>query len=287
MGICVPSPVDWNLTPLVFLVINVGLLGLCALVLLSLSKTFSVVKGKGGILALLFLLAAVSFPWGAPGALTTSLILALAMLLCLCILFSAYRSNNAARQLFLMATILSLGSMAQYSFLIMSIPLLIVAAMFKCLRLREVIAFVMGLCAPYWIALGLMLIPPESLRLPAPTMLWNDVPSHEAIFAGLANIGFTALVSLILGLNIGMKLYAGNTRRRMFNIAIDIVQAAALVAMIFDFNNMTAYVVTFFMGATFQYANIFSLWNLRKPWIWLLAISAAYVAFLVLAYMNL
>ena len=60
MGICVPSPVDWNLTPFVFLLINVGLLGLCELVLLSLSKTFSVVKGKVGILALLFLLTAVS-----------------------------------------------------------------------------------------------------------------------------------------------------------------------------------------------------------------------------------
>lgn len=287
MGICLPSPVDWNLTPLVFLLINVGLLGLCELVLLSLSKTFSVIKGKGGVLALLFLLTAVSFPWGSNGVLATSLILALGMLLCLGILFSAYRSDNAARQLFLLATILSVGSMVQYSFLIMSVPLLIVAAMFKSLRLREVIAFIMGLCAPYWIALGLMLIPPESLRLPTPTMLWNDVPSHEAIFAGLANIAFTALASLILGLNNGMKLYAGNTRRRMFNMAIDIIQAAALAAMIFDFNNMTAYVVTFFMGATFQYANIFALWNVRKPWIWLLAVSAAYVVFLALAYMNL
>ena len=154
MGICVPSPVDWNLTPFVFLLINVGLLGLCELVLLSLSKTFSVVKGKVGILALLFLLTAVSFPWGTPGVLTTSLILALAMLLCLCILFSAYRSNNAARQLFLMATILSLGSMAQYSFLLMSIPLLIVVVMLNFARLRVVIAFVMVRFTAYLIVLA-------------------------------------------------------------------------------------------------------------------------------------
>jgi hypothetical protein len=287
MGICLPSPVDWNLTPLASLLLNVGLLGVCALVLLLLSKSFSVIKGKGGILALLFLVTSVSFPWASGGLLTTSLILALGMLLCLGILFSAYRKSNAARQLFLMATILALGSMVQYSFLIMSIPLLIVAVTFKSLRMREVIAFGMGLCAPYWIVLGLMLIPVDSLRLPEPMTLWNGMPSHTAIFTGLANLGFTAVVSLILGLNNGMKLYAGNTRRRMFNMAVDIVQAAALIAMILDFNNMTAYVVTFFMGAAFQYTNIFSLWNLRRPWIWLTGICAVYVTFLILAYMYL
>ena len=76
MGICLPSPVDWNLTPVASLLLNVGLLGLCALVLLLLSKSFSVIKGKGGILTLLFLVTSVSFPWAPGGLLTTSLILA-------------------------------------------------------------------------------------------------------------------------------------------------------------------------------------------------------------------
>lgn len=282
MGLCLPSPNMWGLSHEVSWIIYVILLSGTAVALSLINKSFSVVPGSGTMLPGFFMLTATSIPW-VTGSLTSSCIMAPACLACLGILFNNYRSGNAAQGIFLIATILSLGSMIQYGFLFMAVPILIIAAMFKCLHLREAFAFLMGLAAPYWIVLGLGLIPLDALVFPQLSNIWQSSLSHEMMFTGLLNIGFTAVVSLLLGLNNAMKLFAGNLRHQTFNAAVIVMEFCSVAMMVLDYNNLTAYIVTFYMCAAFQFANLFALWKIRKPWIPALIICAIYLTFFIIA----
>lgn len=277
-GICLPSPSQWNLPPLISWLLNLALLlGTTAGIYLF-NKQFSVVPGPSAILAPIFLLMTVSIPW-IGGTLTGSAIITPVALSMLSIFCSAYGSRNASQEVFLVATLLSFGSMIQYAFVFMIVPAIVIAALFKCLRIREILAMLLGLMAPYWIVLGLGLVSPDSLRLPALSYIFDSVASKESLFICMLNLGFSAVIAMILALYNGIKLYAGNTRRRLFNLAICFTGLFALAGMIVDFNNFSAYVVTFYLTAAFQLADMFALWNIRRQWIWALIICCVYVGF--------
>lgn len=282
MGICLPSPNMWNLSPLASWVVFMFILAGTTVGLSLVNKNFSIVPGSGAMLPGMFMLTSASIPW-ISGSLTSSCLMAPALLACLAILFNNYRSRNAAQGVFLVATILSLGSMIQYGFMLMAVPMLVIAAMFKSLHWREIFAFLMGLLAPYWIGVGLGLIPLDAFVIPNLSKIWERVLSPEMMLTGLLNIAFTAVLTLILGLNNALKLFAGNVRRQSFNTAIGIIEFSAALFMVLDYNNFTAYITSFYMAAAFQYANVFALWKIRKPWIPTLILCAIYLAFFIIA----
>jgi len=158
-----------------------------------LNRSFSIVPGQASsTLSGLFLLMATSIPW-IGGVLTTSVIIAPAIMIVMAILFGSYRQSNATQELFAIATILSLGSMLQYAFLPMIVPVLVSALMFKCFRVREIIALGMGLIAPYWVAIGFGILPLERLTMPSLTNLFAMASHRGVLLICLINLGFTAL----------------------------------------------------------------------------------------------
>ena len=282
LGICIPSPNLWLNPSAGSWALNLLLLLGCSGGLYFFNRHFSVVPGSSTILHGIFLLMAVSIPWSGT-LLSSSSILALAMIAALAILCSAFGQRNAAQELFLVATILSLGSMFQYAFIFMTMPMVIAAILFKCLHIREIFAMTLGLLAPYWIALGFGLVTPDSFNWPTITNLFAGNTSHEALLAGLLNLGITAVITLVLALYNSVKLYAGNTRRRMFNMAINVLGLAAAACMVFDFNNLYTYIATFYIAAAFQIADLFALWNIRRPAIWSSLICLLYISFFTLS----
>ncbi len=277
-GICLPSPDQWGLGATESWLINLALLLGCTATLYFLNKVYSVVPGSSTILPPIFLLMSASIPW-VGGMLTSSLILAPVAIIALAILFSAFGSKNATQELFIVATFLSFGSMIQYAFVFMLVPVVLIAGLLKELRVKEILAMLLGIISPYWIVLGLGLISPEQLSIPSLTNLFAGGIPRETLFAGCLNLASTAVITLIMALYNGIKLYAGNTRRRLFNFAICIMGLFALCGMVVDFNNFTAYIVTFYMAAAFQYADLFALWNIRRAWVWSLILCSVYVAF--------
>lgn len=280
-GVCFPSPNLWNLDPTLSWCLNLALLLASSFGLYLFNRAYSIVTGSSTLLPGIFPVMTASVPW-VVGTLTSSMVLAPAVLIMLAILFSCYRERNATQEVFVIATVLSIGSMFQYSFFFMTMPLFIIMAMFKCLRVRETIAVILGLIAPYWIVIGFGIVPIDAFTVPELTNLFDGSAPKGVMFIGVINLAVTALLSLVLGLNNGIKLYAGNTQRRLYNMAINVLQLTCAACMIFDFNNITTYIATFYLTASFQFANMFALSRIRKPWIWSLMICAIYVAFYII-----
>lgn len=275
MGICLPSPNQWNISPLLGWVINSLLIGAVGIGAWAMNKGFSLVQRFDSLLPALTLVMCAANPW-VSGLLTSSVILALANLICISVLLRCYRSNNATQQIFLIATILSIGSMVQYAFLFMTVAYIIGFALMKCLNLKSFMAFLMGLAAPYWVAIGLWIVPLQSFEFPTFSNLFASYTSRVGLFAGVISLSITSFVGIIAGLYSGIKLYAGNTQRRLSNLAASIIGVTCIVCMLVDFNNLVAYTDTLYLIVALQLANLFSLWDVRHASGWFLLILAAY-----------
>lgn len=284
MGVCLPSPNEWGLTAAWGWGLNLTLLMATVVTLYAVNKEFTVVQGSDTVLTGMFLIMATSNIW-VSGMLSSSTLIALANLLCLLILFGCYRKRNSMQELFAIATILSLGSMIQYAFIFMMPVYLAGAMLLKCFNLKSLTAFLMGVAAPYWVGAGLGIIPLDSFTMPTFTNLFDGYMTKSGLLIGLINVAVTAVIGLLLALNNSVRLYAGNTQRRLYNMVVNLLGLVCVICMTVDFNNMVAYMATLYLITSFQLANLFALWNINKGWAWLLGLSALYVgAFVAMVY---
>ena len=211
MGICLPSPNEWGLSPLWGWITNIILMTVVTVTLFLINKEFNFVQGSDTVLTGMFIIMASSNIW-VTGTLSSTMLLALANLICLLVLFGCYRKRNSTQEMFVITTILSLGSMIQYAFIFMIPAYLIGAMLLKCFNFKSLIAFLMGIVAPYWVGVGLGIIPLEQFRMPTFTNLFDGYATKSGLFFGLLNVAVTVVMGLILALNNSVKLYAGNKR---------------------------------------------------------------------------
>ena len=144
-------------------------------------------------------------------------------------------------------------------------------------RIKEITAFLMGLFAPYWVAVGMGWIPIENFTIPQLSSFIQGFAPPANLIKGVIVIGITALWTLILALNNAVRLYAGNTRRRLLNNSVILLGIFSLVAMIVDFNNLTAYLPSFYVAASLQLANAYALWQIPRGRMWLSILAVLYI----------
>lgn len=276
MGLCLPSPNEWGLNRFWGWLANMLSIFLTCVILYAVNKEFSIVQGSDTVLTGMFLIMTSSNLW-LSGSMSSSGIVALANLICLVVLFGCYRKHNATQELFLIGSIMSIGSMFQYAFFFLIPVYLIGAIMMKCCSFRVVVAYLMGLAAPYWIALGTGLITLEDFTMPMLSNLFSGHATPIGLLTGIINISVTILIGFILAFTNWVKLYAGNTQRRLYNMAINVLGFFCAVCIIIDFNNMVAYLATMYMITALQLANNFRLRNVYKGSRWIIILSTLYI----------
>lgn len=270
-GLCFPSVNIWGIPPLPSWLINLALSFGCAFGLTLLNKRYNFVPGSDTLLPAAFLIFTSSIPWMSD-ILTSSVILAAANLICLGILLSCFRSPNATRQIFIIATILSFGSMIQYAFIFMIPVYIISAVLLKCMRFREAMAMLMGLLAPYWMCIGLGIVSPDSLSPPNFTFLFDNITSKGGLFLSFVSIASVLLISLMLASQNLVQLYAGNSQRRLNTMCINILGFVCVICMLVDYNNITAYIFSAYITAAVSLSDFFALRHIPRPRLWLLGL---------------
>lgn len=276
LGICLPSPNLWAIPDDISWGINLALLIIIGLSLLLFNKTYNFISSSDPVLSAVFIFLCGANPW-ISGLLTSSLLLLGINIICLHLLFRSYRSSKGMEEMFLSGLLLSFGSMAEYAFIFMIPAFLLIAATLKCLHFKSFMAYIIGLITPYWIALGTGLIPLDTLSYPSITNLFEDFVSKQSLLAGLLNGAFSILILLLLWLSNMVKLYAGNTRRRLMNNSIIIIGFVVSICMICDSDNITAYFATLYFVLAAQFANFFVLHNLKQARIWVALIIIIYL----------
>ena len=265
-GLCLPSPAYWIKDPFLSWIINFLIMGSTAILIYFVNQTYNFVRINQPVLPALFLLLTAANPW-ITNVLNTSMIMALVNILCLSILFGAYKSTNATQEMFLIATFLSLGSMFEYAFLPMGLAYLLGALIMKALRLKELLAFFMGLVAPYWVGLGFGILKLEWFRMPEITYLFADRELALEIFLLLVSVAVVIFIGICTGMSNSIRLYAGNSRVNAMNLAISVLGSLCVICILIDFNNILAYLATLYFTVAVQLANLCALWQMRHEWI--------------------
>lgn len=264
LGLCLPSPNQWAMPRFVSWLINSVLIFMSASLLASANKKYNFISQTESVMPV-SLLIILSCNCLLSATLTTSTLLLICNVLALFILISTYEERNATREFFILATLCSIGSMFQYAFLFM-IPVYIGGGLLmKSFRIREFIAFVFGLIAPYWIAVGMGMISPFSFQLPERLTIVSKGAVANDIFLTLVAGGILALMGFILSLYNGVRLFSRNSRLRCMHLAFNVMGYVSILAIIFDFSNFTAYFGTLSLWVAVELAAMLHLYNIRHP----------------------
>lgn len=279
-GTCLPSPDSWEIEPFWSWLINTVIIALIAVLLVLINRRYNFIRTTEPAFPVLFLLMTASGPWFTQ-ALNTSVILCLANVVCMGIIFGSYDVRNATQQMFILGVVAGVGTMFQYAFLPMAFIYFLWSLFMKVMRIKETIAFLTGIACPFWISLGIGWLSFSDFHFPSLTPLFLNSPDHTEFLLLLIAIGIAASAGFIVFLMNFMKLYAGNSKVNAMNLCISSLGVAAVVGILFDFDNMPAYVVSLYMATAAQLANIIALWNPKLPWTVTMVPSFIYMAIFV------
>ena len=281
-GICLPSPIEWTVSPILAATANIILGWTACLGMISLNKRFNFIPGTSMLYASVFMTAMWANPW-TDSHLSSSAILVCIVLGCTHILFNLYGRRNASQGIFAIFSLLSWGSMTQYACLLL-MPIFMLGAVFlKSFRPREFAAALLGIAAPYWIMLGSGLLPPESLRYPELTSIFSGFTPGNGLKWLLATNGTTAVILIAAMLANSIRANSMGVKMRAYHSFINLLGAAMIWYMLFDLGNITAYTATLALCLGFQAARYFQLSRLKRTYIYILAIQATYIILFILS----
>lgn len=266
LGFCIPSPGLWGLSPFISWLLNTLVLCVCGLAWVFLNKEYSMVKGIDHIGLIAFMLLIGANPL-CSGSLSSGSLMLAATVAGLAMLFSASRQKNATAPLFALFSILSIGSMFQYSFLPLILFFFLAAIVMKTMRAKEIPASLLGIVAPYWCGVGLGIIPLTSFRLPVPVWFFGNLslPFSPGVVALLINFGICFTFGILMSASNAMAIFAGNKATRQRNNAISLLLAVMGLCVILNYANARAYLPTFYFAVAVQIGNLFAYHHLWRP----------------------
>lgn len=279
-GICLPSPDTWGFNIFWSWISNVVLIGLIIALLYLLNKTYNFIRTTEPALVTIFMVMAGSTPWFTQSV-NTSVLLCLANVVCMGIIFDVYQTKNVTQEMFIMGVVIGMGSMVQYAFLSLTIVFLLWALFMKVLRIKEFLAFLVGILCPYWIALGTGWLHFSDFHYPSLIPLFSSYKNPTDFFILLCGVTVAGGIGFFCTLFNAMKLFAGNSKVYAMNLCVMASGALALICILIDFDNMYAYVMTLYMACAVQLANICALWNPRMPWLVTVVPSVVYIGLFI------
>ena len=278
MGICVSSPNLWHLPRFGGWILNALLVFLSVVVMASANKKYNFIPEAEPVMTMALALLLTSNCLTS-ATLSASTLMLFANVLCLFIILSTYEEMNAAREFFIVGTLPAIGAMFQCSF-VMLIPVFIGGGLLmKSFRLRELIAFIFGLAAPYWIALGLGLVATDAFRMPDILTVFHAVKVGEGLTMTLVTACIMGGLGLIFALYNSVRLFNRNSRLRCMHSTFNLMGFMSLMGLIFNFNNFPAYYGTLALWFAIESAMLLYLYNIRYIQALLVGLLALFLPF--------
>ncbi len=279
LGLCLPAPWLWPLAPFTSEIAACGLIFITALLAGVFNRSISIVPDTSIAYSAIFLIACGAQPV-VTARLTAAPMLALAALIGVWLLCNSV-GKRAATECFLLAAMLSAGSMIQYAFALLLPVFMFCAIVGKVMRFKEFIAFLLGIMAPYWIALGCGLVSFDEFELPELYYITSSGFDKTDFLLTVILTGATGLLFLICTLLQAVQIYSANARTRAYYGIFNVLGFGTLALMIIDFGNFTAYIAILNLMMAFSAAELLQRSPAKSTWPPMLLGAAAYVAFFI------
>ena len=251
------------------IILNLAIAGL----LIYLNKMYNVLRNPTVIFAGLFLVLQMPFP-DLTGQVYGGTILCITILACAFILFSTY-SNPNRRAIFLIFTILSIGTFFQDAFLFY-LPVMIIGCMqMRILDLKTAIAATMGLVTPPWILLGFGYITLDSIAFPEFSSIFAKLSTGEA-WQMLVSIGLSVFVCIGAWAANLVRIISYNAQTRAYNGFFAMVSLVSVLFMLTDFTNYIIYVPLLNCCTAIQLGHLFTIYQSRRSYLGIVTVVTIY-----------
>lgn len=281
VGLCLPSPNEWHIPKFIGWVLNGSLIFLSIAVVSQANRQYNFIPSSDyalpALLSILLCSCCIT-----TATISTSTILMATNIVGLYILFGTYESYNASIEFFILASLLAVGSMFQYAFLMM-IPVYIVGGiMMKSLRIREVVAFILGLIAPYWVLVGLDIVPMPKFDTPHTLKVLSEAHASHDLYIALVSGIIMSILGFFVAIYNSLRLLMRNARPRSMHGTINVMGIVCALCMILNFNNFVSYLGTIALWLAIETAMMFDLYETRSPRLWLMGISSVFIVIFII-----
>lgn len=258
------------------MLVNVAATLLTAGMMVWINRVFNLLRTTSLLDASLFLTMSLSTP-----ALLTQLVgtpLSVILLCCFVLMFPTYGNPHETRNIFAVFFILSAMTTTQYCYAFY-IPVFMIACLqMRVISGRAIVAGLLGLITPWWIALGSGLVQPSQIHLPEFESIFGEFTFNTQLPL-FASAGVSALL-LVVGWVLNFpQMIAYNARLRGINGTISVLSLVTLIAVCADFTNISAYLSTLFFCAAFQLGKFFTCHKNAKSYI---AIAIIFLVYLMI-----
>ncbi len=273
--IALPSPSTWfGAMPEMSFVANIAVLAGVSAMMIFLNRQFNLLRTMSIFFVAFFMFATCATP-GVAGVLSGSSILALAVMVCVWLMFSIYAERVSSRRVFLTFAVLSAGALLDYAFLLY-VPVFIAGlGQMKLFRFKKLLAMLIGLVTPLWIVYGLGLAPWPRM----PHFFWTPptlVPTLPGGLPFVVTVGVTLMLGFFLGLLNLFRIFGFNARSRAYNGLLTLVSVATGIFAIVNFTHLQFYVTLLNASVAFQVGFFFRYTASRRGYILILSLLAIY-----------
>lgn len=245
-----PAETDNNL---VYYAVNATIVALTAYLLSRLNTVFPLMKEHSYIAMMFFLLLEMLSP-ACITQFAPSNAAALLIFICIFILYSCYQRGDAPKEAFLITLLIAAASIV-YARILYFLPLFVLGLyQMKSLSLRTLIAIVIGLITPFWIAWGMGWI--ESDQFCLEVLLIK--PDWDNIGLEVLPAGISILLGLFTGMNNLMNAHTEKIQTRAMNGFVNILSIYAALLILIDITHYESYLPILNMGVSLQAAYYFT-----------------------------
>lgn len=279
-GVLFSSPNLWITNRWLTMVVNTALILVTTVSWLSVIQLFNPGRSSASLSGSYYLLMIMAVP-ELMDQLNTGTFLAAVLPGCLALLWSTYDNISKIRHVFLLFAILSVLSMSQYTFALYIPVFIIGCAQMKIFCLRTVLACLMGIITPWWIAFGLGLVKFSDIHFPEMTFFFSST-GMDGLMGIVAVAIVTAILFVIAWLSNVMQVLNLNANLRAYNGTLTLVSFVSLICMFGDFVNGVAYLPALMLMTSYQLSFMFGKSTHPHRYIPIIIIMLLYIGFYVL-----
>lgn len=275
-GFVFPSPQKWWPQGTATMWATILLVLVIAGLMIYVNRRFNVLRTLSVYFGGLFLAMAAATP-GVTVFFSGAVLLPIILLAAMSLLYKAFNSRQAPRYVLLAFFLLGSGALFQYGFLFYVPVFLAGIGQMRAFNIKTLLAALMGLFAPLWIAWGGGL---------APFDFWNrmrvevSLPTTLSVIPGgipyIASLVFTILLGAVLGMVNFFRIYAYNARARAYNALLSGISIFTAAFAVLNYANSQFYILMLDCCVAFQMGHFFRIYLQRRAYILALALMAVY-----------
>lgn len=251
--------------PILSLVTNIAAVTLIGALLLVLNKVFLFVRSVTHIMVSAFFILTMANPL-LSCVYSAGTGLALILVLGTFLLFSSYQNKKAQRSIFLVFAIITTCAMYQWAYVLLLPAFFGGYCYMRAMNLKGVLASLLGIFVPFWIALGTGLVSPFDFKPLSIQAVWDALEIAQ-VRALLVSVAVVVLLSLVLtSLNL-FKIFNYRLQLRVYNAFFMLVTFLTVIFMCVDYQDIQVLVPLLNVCLSVQIAHAFTINKASKRYI--------------------